>query len=387
MQSIIEVARGMESELIADRRRLHANPEIGFDLHDTVAFVTGRLERLGIESREIVNSGIVACLGKPGRTLLLRAAMDALPMCEETDLPFRSRNGFDHSCGNDLQTTMLLAAAAILKQHEAELQGTVKLMFQPAAQLGTGARAMRDAGVLDAPKVDAALALQAVSFLPPGLVVLTPGIVHSSHDMFSVVVKGKGGHSSAPNLCIDPLQIVATIYMMLGSLVSTSVDPFETAVLTIGKLGGGLATNVIPDTAVLAGGLRCYKKEIREQLIVKLNEIIHNVTKLMGGTYTKEDTYVPILANDVSLCQSLSGCIRETVGTEKFHPYDRPMPGTEDFAFIAERVPSLFLTVGAGQLGGLPHHNPNVVFDEGSLASGAALYANCAFEWLRQSEP
>ena len=180
--------------------------------------------------------------------------------------------------------------------------------------------------------------------------------------MFNVVVKGKGGHSAAPNLCIDPLQIVATIYMMLGSLVSTSVDPFETAVLTIGKLGGGLATNVIPDTAVLAGGLRCYKKEIREQLIVKLNEIIDNVTKAHGGGLIPRKTpmcrFWPMMCPCAKAFPAASGKPWEP---KKLYPYDRPMPGTEDFAFIAERVPSLFLTLGAGQLGGQPHHNPNVV--------------------------
>ena len=385
MQAIIDAARDMESVLVADRRHLHANPEIGHDLPDTVAYVTGRLQAMGIEARETGNSGIVACLGKPGRTLLLRADMDALSMWEQTDLPFRSLNGFGHGCGHDLHTAMLLGAAAILKRQEGELEGTVKLMFEPAEELGTGARAMMDAGLMDDPKVDAALALHVASYLNPGVVVLASGTVFASHDGFDVTIQGQGGHSSMPSVLVDPLRIANTIHMILNCLVEKWVDPFETAVLNIGTLGGGTANNIIPDTAVLAGGLRCYNKETRDRLVPKVYEIIAAVTRLLGGTCTMETTYVPILSNDAGLGRSLQPSIREVVGAEQFYLYERALPGTEDFAFIAQQVPALFLTLGAGSVDGYPHHNPNVLFDERALATGAALYANCAFEWLRLS--
>jgi metal-dependent amidase/aminoacylase/carboxypeptidase family protein len=173
--------------------------------------------------------------------------------------------------------------------------------------------------------------------------------------------------------------------MILNCLVEKWVDPFETAVLNIGTLGGGTANNIIPDTAVLAGGLRCYNKETRDRLVPKVYEIIAAVTRLLGGTCTMETTYVPILSNDAGLGRSLQPSIREVVGAEQFYLYERALPGTEDFAFIAQQVPALFLTLGAGSVDGYPHHNPNVLFDERALATGAALYANCAFEWLRQS--
>jgi amidohydrolase len=384
VKTIIEAARALESELVANRRHLHANPELGDQLPGTVAFVTGKLDQLGIEWQPCGPCGIVACLGRPGRTLLLRGDMDALPIAEATDLPFRATNGWGHCCGHDLHTSMLLGAAAVLKQHEAELQGTVKLMFQPAEETGTGAKGMLDAGVLENPKVDAALAMHVASYLPPSLVLLTPRTMYASHDTFNVVVQGKGGHSSAPNTCIDPLNVVATIYMMLGSLVSRTVDPFETAVLTIGKLGGGTANNVIPDTAELAGGLRCYTKAVRDQTLPKVHAVIDRVTTLMGATCTLTTTSIPILNNDMDLRESLLEVIREVVGPEMLYLYDKAIPGTEDFAFITEQVPSLYMVLGAGQMNGIPHHNPNVVFDEQALTTGAALYANCAVEWLKR---
>jgi amidohydrolase len=386
VQSIIKAARSLQATLVADRRRLHANPELGHDLPDTVAFVMDRLERLGIEAREICPSGIVACLGRPGPTLLLRADMDALPMCEATDLPFRARNGFGHCCGHDLHTAMLLGAAEVLKEHEARLEGTVKLMFQPAEEIGTGAGAMLDAGVLDGPKVDAALALHVASYLDTDRVVLCPGTVFSSNDRFDVLVQGRGGHGAVPHLCVDPLAIVNALYTALSSLVDRNVDPFDAAVLTIGRLGGGMADNVIPDTAVLGGGLRCYTRETRERLVAKVHAVIDEVTALMGGTCTRKTAYSPILANDPALGEALAGPIRDVVGTGNLVLYDRPLPGAEDFAFIAERVPSLYLILGAGREGGTPNHHASVVFDEQALATGAALYANCAFEWLRRPE-
>ena len=384
MNSIIGSVMALESVLVADRRHLHANPEIGFALPDTVTYVTQRLKELGIEYREIGVSGIVACLGKPGRTLLLRADMDALPMRESTDLPFRSLNGFGHCCGHDLHTSMLLGAAAALKAHEAELEGTVKILFQPAEEIGAGAKAMIQAGVLSGPKVDAALAVHVASMVPTGTVVWPRGIALASMDTFMVRVQGKGGHSSMPHLCVDPLLIVNTMYMMLNSLVGKLVDPFETAVLTIGKLGGGSAPNVIPDTAMLEGGLRCYSKEARTNVMAKLDDILENVPRIMGGTSTKETIYTPILHNDAALGEAMAGPVRDVVGADHLVIMEKALPGTEDFAYFSEAVPSIYLVIGAGDEGWFPMHNPNVIFDEKALPIGASVYAHCALEWLRQ---
>ncbi|MDR3672468.1 MAG: M20 family metallopeptidase [Holophaga sp.] len=384
MRSIIESVKDLESALVADRRHLHANPEIGFALPDTVLYVSQRLREMGIPCRQIGLSGIVACLGKPGRTLLLRADMDALPMRENTDLPFRSQNGFGHCCGHDMHTAMLLGVAAVLKEHEAELEGTVKLLFQPAEEIGTGAKAMILAGVLDDPKVDAALAGHVASLVPTGTVLWPKGIALASMDTFMVRVQGKGGHSSMPHLCVDPLLIVNTMYMMLNSLVGKLVDPFETAVLTVGKVGGGTAPNVIPDTAVLEGGLRCYSKEARTNVMAKVNDIIEYVPRILGGTCTKETTYTPILHNDAALGEAMAGAVRDVVGAEQFVIMEQALPGTEDFAYFSEEVPSMYLVIGAGSEASFPLHNPSVVLDEKALVIGASVYAHCAAQWLKQ---
>ncbi|MDR3671268.1 MAG: M20 family metallopeptidase [Holophaga sp.] len=384
MSSIIESVMDLESVLVADRRHFHANPEIGFALHDTVLYVAQRLKELGIEYREIDGSGILVCLGKPGRTLLLRADMDALPMRENTDLPFRSLNGFGHCCGHDMHTAMLLGAATVLKAHEAELEGTVKILFQPAEEIGVGAKAMIQAGVLADPRVDAALAVHVVSLVPTGTIIWPKGIAMASMDTFMVRVQGKGGHSSMPHLCVDPLLIVNTMYMMLNSLVGKLVDPFETAVLTVGKLGGGSAPNIIPDSAVLEGGLRCYSKEARSNVMAKVNDILENVPRIMGGSSTKETIYTPILHNDAALGEAMAGAVRDVVGAEQFVVLEQALPGTEDFAYFSEEVPSMYLVVGAGHEGGVPMHSPNVIFDEKALTIGASVYAHCAVEWLRQ---
>jgi amidohydrolase len=382
--SIIESARGLESVLVEDRRHLHANPEIGFALPDTLSYVSQRLREMGIEFREIGTSGLVACLGRPGRTLLLRADMDALPMREVTDLPFRSRNGFGHCCGHDLHTSMLLGAAAVLKEHEAELEGTVKLLFQPAEEIGAGAKAMIEAGVLDDPKVDAAMALHVASMVPTGMVLWPKGIALASMDTFMVRVQGRGGHSSMPHLCVDPLLIVNTMYMMLNSLVGKLVDPFETAVLTVGKVGGGTAPNIIPDTAVLEGGLRCYSREARTAVMARIDDILGTVPRIMGGSATVEAIHTPILHNDPGLGEAMAGAVRDVVGASNLLVMEKALPGTEDFAYFCDVVPSLYLVVGAGHEGALPMHNPNVIFDEASLAIGASVYAHCAAEWLKR---
>ena len=386
MQSIIDTARSLEPELSVIRRHLHANPELGHELPGTVAFVSAQLGRMGIESRPMGDGGIVACLGRTGRTILLRADMDALPIAETADLPFRATNGWGHCCGHDLHTAMLLGAAAVLKRHESELGGTVKLMFQPAEEIGTGAKAMVDAGVLEDPKVDVALGIHVASYLPVDMVLLPPRVACGSLDTFKVEIQGKGGHSSMPNVCVDPLHVAVSIYTMLDGLVAKMVDPFETATLNICSINAGTATNVIPDTAALAGGLRCFSKDTRDRVITRVNGVIDSVTSLTGTTCTRQTEYFPVLYNDMDLQEGMLAMIREVVGTHKILRYDKSMPGSEDFAYLAEKVPSLFIFLGAGGENYFPHHNPNVVFDERALTTGAALYANCAFEWLAESK-
>ena len=383
MDTVMTAALNMAPTLIADRRWLHANPEVGFELDQTVRYVSGRLRGMGLEPRETGPSALTVTIGKGDRTLLLRADMDALPTQETTDLPFRSRNGNGHLCGHDLHTAMLLGAASLLKAREGELKGSVKLMFQPAEELGAGAKAMIEAGLLESPRVDAALGMHVTPDLAPGKVVYKPGIAMSSVDVFRVLIQGIGGHSSTPHLCIDPLMIANAIYQALNALTAAEVDPFEPAVLTIGKCGGGTAANIIPDTAVLEGGFRCFGPEVRQRVVPKIHATIETITATMGGRCTIEKSYTPAVRNDPALCGGMKPFIEEVIGKENLGLSERPISATDDFAHLGSRVPSLFLQLGAGGLADYPLHNPNVLLDEAALPVGSALLANCAIQWLQ----
>lgn len=385
MNDIMKSAKNLENEMIANRRHLHANPEFGLDLPITTAYVMEKLREMGLEPKEISKSAVTVTIGKGGKTILLRGDMDALPIIETNDLPFKSTNEYGHLCGHDIHTATLLGVAKILKEKESELKGTVKLMFQPGEEIGAGAKAMIEAGLLENPKVDAAMALHVSAELEPGKVEFKSGIASASMDAFLVEVQGKGGHSSTPHLAIDPLMIVNTIYTMLNSLVGKEINPFETAVLTIGKMGGGTAANIIPDKAVLEGGVRCFNKDVREHVVKRIYEIIDEVTKTMRGIYTVTKISTPSIYNDPDLCNTLMPYIEEIVGKDNLSLAEKPLSGTEDFSYISEKVPTMFIWAGAGNKDNYPLHNPNVIFDEKVMPVGAAVLANCAINWLKNN--
>lgn len=256
MNNIFNLEDKFKDEMVENRRYLHKNPELGFDLPLTTEFVIEKLKEIGLNPKRIGKAGVTATIGKGGKTILLRADMDALPTKETTDFEYKSCNEYGHLCGHDMHTTILLGAASILKKNEDKLNGRVKLMFQPAEEIGQGAKDMVEAGILENPPVDVAMALHMNASEKPGKIEYKEDIASASMDSWLMEVQGKGGHSSTPHLAVDPLMIVNTIYTNLNSLVGKEVDPFETAVLTIGKMGGGSAANIIPDTAVLEGGVR-----------------------------------------------------------------------------------------------------------------------------------
>ncbi len=386
MSDILALAMKLEDEMIASRRYIHANPELGLELPNTTAFVIKKLEDMGLEPQEISKSAVTVTIGKAGKTILLRGDMDALPLKENTNLSFKSTSDFAHLCGHDIHTTILLGVAKILKEKERDLKGTVKLMFQPGEEIGVGAKEMIEAGILENPKVDAAMALHVSADLEPGKIEYKEGIASASMDTWLLEVQGKGGHSSTPHLSIDPLMIVNTIYNMLNSLVGKEVDPFETAILTIGKMGGGTAANIIPDTAVLEGGVRCFNKKVRDHIVIRVDEIIEDVVRTMRGTYTVKKINTPSIYNNPDLCNSMRPYIEEIVGSSNLNLAQKPLSGTEDFSYISEKVPTMFIWAGAGNKDNYPLHNPNVVLDEKVLPIGAAVLANCAINWLKDNE-
>lgn len=387
-----------------DRRNLHRIPEIGTDLPQTSAYIAGRLDEMGIPwqfcggplpekmTEDYISAGfprmeratgVTAVIGHGSPCILLRADMDALPVQEENDLDFRSENGCSHMCGHDSHAAMLLGAAQILKEMEDGLCGTVKLMFQPGEETGAGARLMVENGALENPRPDAAFGLHVQSVETVGKVGYSVGVNSSSLDTFIVKIKGKGGHSSQPQLCVDPLMIMNQLYQAVNLLATREADPAATVALTCGVAKGGTAVNVIPDQAELHIGLRTQDVEAAAHLTRRIPELIEHYVKAWNGEYELTVFHTPCTWTDETFCREAVPYIREIAGEENVSQIP-PMAGTEDFGYVTEAVPGMFAFVGAGAPGNAPLHSPRMVLDESVLPLGAALHANVAASWLKE---
>lgn len=387
-----------------DRRYLHRIAEIGTDLPNTCAYICRRLEEMGIAwqpcggplpekmtedymkagfPRMERATGVTAVIGSGSPCILLRADMDALPIKEENDLEFRSESGYSHMCGHDSHAAMLLGAARILKEMEPELAGTVKLVFQPGEETGAGARLMVENGALENPKPDAAFGLHVQSVDPVGKTGYSVGVNSSSLDTFIVKIKGKGGHSSQPQLCTDPLMIMNQLYQAVNLLATREADPAAAVALTCGVAKGGSAVNIIPDEAELHIGLRTQDVEAAAHLTKRIPEVIDHYVKAWNGSYELTVFHTPCTWTDETFCKEAVPYIAEIVGEEKVTEIP-PMTGTEDFGYITEKVPGMFVFIGAGAPGNAPLHSPRMVLDETVLPTGAAIHANVAASWLRE---
>lgn len=391
MQGIVEEARACEEQIIADRHWLHRHPELGFNLHETASYVRGSLEQMGYEVDEMCSSGLVAQVGRTdGPCFLLRADMDALPVKEETDLPFASDNGCMHACGHDTHTAMLLGAAQILKNHEDELAGCVKLVFQPDEEGSsdaeiTGCNALVSAGVLENPHVDAAAALHImVPDYPAGSINTRQGTMCSSIDDIDITITGRGAHGSRPHEGVDPIAIACHVFLAIEGYIAREVDPTDLCVATFGSIHAGAAANVIPETAHMLGTLRTQDARVRERFHRRVPQIVSGIAQAFGGSARVEFLRgVPVTANDPELTCELSGYAEELFG-EPVCDIPHASMGNDDLAFISERVPTTYFYLG-GTVGGHEEygmHNPHVMFDESVLWRGTALLANSAIEYL-----
>lgn len=388
-------ASAMEEEIRAHRRWLHQHPETGFDLTETKPYVKRALEEMGYSVQECGKAGLVTTVGSGGKTILLRADMDALPIREETDVDFPSRNGRMHACGHDMHTAMLLGAAKLLKDHEAELKGTVKLMFQPAEEIFEGSRDMIEHGVLKDPDVDAAVMIHVTAGLPlpAGMVIVSaPGVTAPAADYFSIRVQGKGCHGSAPQNGIDSLTAAAHILIALQEIQARELPASDESVLTIGTFHGGTAENVIADSAVLGGTIRTYDEEVRTHLKERITEISGAVaTAFRAKAEVTFGSGCPTLYNDPALCKEVSSYLTELLGRGALNAADmnggKPARGggSEDFAYVSQQVPALMLALAAGEPAkgySYPQHHPRVKFDESVLKVGTAVFAYSAIRYL-----
>ena len=385
-----ERAQSLREELLENRRYFHENAEVGLHMPKARAYVMKKLKEYGLEPREC-GEGVTATLGHGGKVMLLRADMDALPMPEESGLSFACPTGEQaHTCGHDFHAAMLLVAAKLLKEDEASLAGTVKFMFQPAEETFEGSRNMIEHGILEDPKPDVALAYHvSPGKLPIGTYLYNDsGTMMFSVDTFEIHIQGKGSHGAYPHLSIDPINIGTHIYLALQELIARESDPSDACLLTVGQFTAGSAANIIPDTAVLKGTMRTNKKEAREKLVRRLKEVSEATAVVYGGSAEVVFTCsVPTLVCDGTLTKEIVGYMTElTIPNAVGYP-GISASASEDFALIAERVPSAFMYLSAGypdERGDYPAHNPKVQFNEDVLPIGTAYLVHSAVRWLEE---
>ena len=382
----------LKEETIENRRYIHQNAEAGLNLPKTKAYVMQKLKEYGLNPEEC-GAGVTATLGNGGKVLLLRADMDALPMPEESGEPFACPTGeAAHTCGHDFHAAMLLSAAKMLKEQEDQLKGTVKFMFQPAEETFQGSKNMIEHGILENPKVDAALAYHvSPGKMPVGLFMYNDkDTMMYSVDGFKITITGKGSHGAYPHVGVDPINIGVHIHLALQELIARETDPAHACVLTIGQFEAGTAANIIPQTAVLQGTIRTNNTKERELLVRRMKEVTERTAKVYNGTVEVEMiSEVPPLICDPALTDEMIGYMKELD-----IPGLTPYPGvsasaSEDFAVIAEKVPSTFMYLSAGYLderGTYPAHHPKAQFNEEVCPIGSACLAQCAVRWLEENQ-
>jgi len=375
----------LKKETIENRRYLHQHAETGMELFETSSFICDKLRSYGIDYKIVSGTGVVATIGKPGKSILFRAEVDALPMDEESGLPFSSVNpGKAHTCGHDLHGAALLTAAKMLKENEAELNGTVICVFQPAEEVLTGARQMIADGLFSNGKPDIAYSCHVTPRYELGTVALRKGPAMASCYGFRITVHGKGSHGANPEDGIDPINIGSHIVIALQELIAREIGFDKRAVLTLGSFQAGSMYNTIPESAALQGTLRTFDNDLRRDLIERIHQIVSCTAKAFRGSADIEViSDVPAMINDSEFCDDISRYLKDSLNIDTIE--EVLMTGSDDFAFIGEIVPAVELFLGArsvGQKDFYPGHHPKVVFDEDALPIEATMYAEVATKWL-----
>lgn len=380
------VLRGLpelEPELVGWRRHLHENPELSWQEHETAAFVEGLLRRWGYEPERPTPTSVVARLrgGRPGRTVALRSDLDALPITEENAFEFASkRPGVMHACGHDGHAAMLLAAARLLAPHRDELAGELRFVFQHAEESPPGGAAeLVEKGVVDG--CDAVLGAHLMSMLDAGKVVAQAGPLLAAADMFELTVQGKGGHGAMPHTAIDPIPVASQLVMALQLLVSRQTDPLESVVVSVTRIQGGTANNVIPESVELGGTVRTFRPELRAHARASMQRICEQTCAAFGATcdFRWIDAYAAVL-NDPAIASVAAREAAAVVGEGNVVEIP-PIMGGEDFSSYLTRAPGAFLLIGArSEAAGstFPHHHPRFTVDESALPTGVAVMVRTA---------
>jgi len=367
------------------RRDLHQHPELGFQEVRTAEIVARRLAELGYTVRTgLGKTGVTGVLkgGKPGKTVLLRADMDALPIHEQTGASYASQNpGVMHACGHDAHTAMALTAAEILAKEAPTLSGTLCFVFQPAEELLIGAEAMLRDGALEGIRADVGFAVHVMNGLPAGTVAVRSGPVMTSADKLAITVTGRGGHGANPHNAIDPVVAAAQIITALQTLVSRETPPLKTAVLSITTLKAGTAFNIIPDTVEMAGTFRCYDADLRENLLASLKRTAEGVASALRCTATVQNQFLtPAVVNDPSAAGLARQAALDILDPGKVVEWE-PRTGSDDLAYFWQQVPGCYAFVGSGRADGSrspASHNARFDLEESCLAIGTDLLIRAA---------
>lgn len=387
-----ELAHAQHGELVNIRRHLHENPELGFEEVATAQYIADYLAGLGLEvTRHVAKTGVVALLrgAQPGKTVAIRADMDALPIQELNEVPYKSKHpGKMHACGHDAHVAAAIGAARILWELRDQINGNVKFIFQPAEEAPGGAEPMIAAGVLENPTVNAIIGGHVWGSLESGIIEVMSGPTMASSDIIRLKIIGKGGHAAQPHTTIDPIVIASEIVGALQKLVSRQTDPFESVVISICSFHAGDVFNVIPHSAYLEGAVRTLNNELRQELPQKIEKIIRGITEPYGATY-ELDYYLgyPVTVNDPGVTETVRRAAISVLGDDKVRVAARASMGGEDYAYFLNKVPGTYIRIGTrNPEKGICQemHHPRFDIDEAVLELTPVVYAQAAFDLLAE---
>ena len=392
--SLLDDARGLLDDTIQLRRRIHRHPEIGLTLPRTQAAVLEALDALGLDGLPLKirpgqkTTSVVATLdgARPGPTVLLRADMDALPLTEDTGLPFASEvPGAMHACGHDTHVAMLVGAARLLAARRERLAGRVLFMFQPGEEGYHGARVMLEEGLLDAEPPAFAFGLHAGARYASGVVATRPGPLMASGDTLKIVVRGQGGHASAPHDCLDPIPIACEMVQAFQTLVTRRVNAFDPAIVTVAKIEAGTTRNVIPETASLLGTIRTVSESTRTSVLEGVKRVAEGVAAAHGAQVGVEFVRgYPVTVNDADGATRVLRVATALLGAERVYAMPTPVMGSEDFSYVLQRVPGAFAFLGTRPESGpaYPNHSNRMLVNEAALPTGIAMHVAVALDVL-----
>jgi len=387
--SLKEKIDGMKDWLVEIRRTIHRHPELGFEEVETSKLISEWLQKFGLEvKRGMAKTGVVGLLKgkKPGRTIAIRADMDALPMDEINQVPYASQiKGKMHACGHDAHVAILLGVAKFFSSIPDQVKGNIKWVFQPAEEGGAGGRIMVEEGVLENPKVDAIFGAHVFPFLPVGKVGVYEREGLAAADRFTIKIIGKGGHAASPHVSKDPILAAGHLITQIHSIVSRNINPLDSGVVTIGKVSGGTAFNIIPDEVELLGTVRSLRPQVREELKNRIEQVIQGVVGSFGMDYRLDFEYgYPVLINNSEMSKLVASACSKGIGKENVEVL-KPSMGAEDFAYYLEKVPGAYFRLGCrNEEKGMihPYHSSLFDIDEEVLPFGVEMFVRIVDQYL-----